>query len=78
MTDVFLIYLLDYTMSFITLELNLNGEYKLIQHESVTIPTFESKQQHMQTYLETTISFKVIFIYLLFAIYVSDYSCFCI
>ncbi|EIE87315.1 hypothetical protein RO3G_12026 [Rhizopus delemar RA 99-880] len=32
-----------YTMSFITLELNLSGEYTLIQHESVTTPTFATK-----------------------------------
>lgn len=55
-------YLLGYTMSFITLELNLSGEYTLIQHESVTIPTFATKAQHMEVYLETIISFKVIFI----------------
>lgn len=55
-------YLLGYTMSFITLELNLSGEYTLIQHESVTTPTFATKAQHMEVYLETIISFKVIFI----------------
>ncbi|KAI7861235.1 hypothetical protein BDF14DRAFT_1962487 [Spinellus fusiger] len=47
-----------YTMSFITLELNLSGEYRLIQHESVTIPDFAITSQHMQVYLETIISFK--------------------
>lgn len=48
-------------MSFATEELDENGEYKLIQHDTVMIPSFTCNAQQMETFLETIFSFKVIY-----------------
>ncbi|KAG1039035.1 hypothetical protein G6F43_012592 [Rhizopus delemar] len=47
-----------YKMSFATEELDENGEYKLIQHDTVMIPSFTCNAQQMETFLETIFSFK--------------------